>query len=82
MRCYETIDWGPLEDGECSAQMNFVFHPSAKLQPASAILEAHDLTNYGCCHGDGERPIFSLKRHFLPSLEAVLLLSKMVVIMF
>ena len=62
--------------------MDFVLHPSAKLQPASAILEARDLTDFGRCHGDGERPIFSLKGHFLPSLEAVLLLSKMVVIMF
>lgn len=62
--------------------MDFVLNPSAKLQPASAISEARDPTNFGRCHADGERLVFSLKGLFLPSLEAVLLLSKVVVIMF
>lgn len=71
-----------MEDGERLAQTDFVLHPSAKHQPASAVSQTRDLTDSGRCHGDGERPVFSLKGHFLPGLEAVLLPSKMVVIMF
>lgn len=63
-------------------QMGFLLHQSAKLQPTPAISEARDLTDFGGCHKDGERPISSLRGHVLPSLQAALLLSKMVVIMF
>lgn len=63
-------------------QMDFFPRQRAKLQPASAISEARDLTGFGRCHKDGERPVFSLKGHFLPSPEAARLLSKVVVIMF
>lgn len=62
-----------MEDGEHSAQTDFGLHPSAKHQPGSAVSQARDPTK----PRDGERSSL-----FLPGLEAVLLPTKVTVIMF
>lgn len=71
-----------MEDGERSAQTDFGLHPSAKHQPASAVSQTRDPTDSGRRHGDGERIVFSLRGHFLPGLEALLLPTEKAVIMF
>lgn len=70
-----------MEDGERSAQADFGLHPSAKHQPGSAVSQTRDPTDCRRRHGDGERPVSSLRGHFLPGLQALLLPTEMVVIM-